>query len=411
MPHEFFFQVKSVAEVTEEILSFSPLEPVEEDLLRARGRFLAEDLISPEDLPSFSRATMDGYAVRAKDTFGARENEPVILNLAGEILMGQTPERPLQPGEAVRIATGGMLPEGADAVVMVEYTEEIGPLVEIRRPVAPGENVIQKGEDIRAGEIVFPRGTRLTTGRLGVLSGLGLVRVKVHRRPRVGIISTGDELVPPEESPPPGKIRDINSYTLAAGVEEAGGEVTLYGLIPDEEETLFRAVERAFQENDVVLISGGSSVGTRDFTLKAISSLPHAEILAHGVAVRPGKPTILARAEGKAIFGLPGQVASALLVFYLFVRPLLLHLQGARREELALPRLRARVTRNLPSAQGREDYYRVRLREKEGTLWAEPIFRRSGLISSMAEADGLLKIPERSEGLYEGEEADVYLLP
>ncbi len=411
MSREFFFQVKTVAEILKELWSFPKLEAVEEGLLAARGRFLAEALFAPEDLPGFSRATMDGYAVRAKDTFGARENEPVILRLKGEIPMGEAPKEALQPGETMRIATGGMLPEGADAVVMVEYTEEIGPLVEIRKPVTPGENVIQKGEDIKAGEILFPQGTKLTTGRLGVLSGLGLTRVKVRRFPKVGIISTGDELVSPEETPPPGKIRDINTYTLAAGVEEVGGRVKLYGLIPDEAETLTQIVKKAFSENDVVLISGGSSVGTRDFTLKAISKLPEAEILAHGVAVRPGKPTILARAEGKAVFGLPGQVASALLVFYLFVRPLLLHLQGAQDEDLFLPQTKARITRNLPSAQGREDYYRVKLLKREGVLWAEPIFRRSGLIFSMAEADGLLRIPERSEGLYQGEEAEVFLLP
>ncbi len=411
MPREFFFQVRTVAEVLEDIFRFPLLESQETELLAARGRFLAEDLKAPEDLPAFARATMDGYAVRARDTFGARESEPVILRVTGEIPMGHAPKDSLRPGEAMRIATGGMLPKGADAVVMVEYTEEIGTLVEIRRPVTPQENVIQPGEDVKAGEILFSSGTKITTGCLGVLAGLGITKIKVRRQPWVGIISTGDELVPPEELPPPGKIRDINTYTLAAGVEEAGGKVRSYGLIPDEEEALSRTIQKAFEENDVVLVSGGSSVGTRDFTLNAISRLPGAKILAHGIAVRPGKPTILAQAEGKAVFGLPGQVASALLVFYLLVRPLLLHLQGGKGKDLFLPQTKARVTRNLPSAQGREDYYRVKLFWKEDELWAEPIFRRSGLISSMAEADGLLKIPERSEGLYEGEEARVFLLP
>ena len=411
MAHEFFFQVRSVEDVLKEILSFPRLRAQEVSLLQGRGRFLASDLLAPEDLPPYSRATMDGYAVRARDCFGARENEPVILKVIGEIKMGQVPGFELGPGQAARIATGGMLPPGADAVVMVEYTEEIGDLVEIRRPVAPGENVISKGEDVAQGEVVFKKGTRITPGHIGLLAGLGVTSLRVHARPQVGIISTGDELVPPEEDLKPGQIRDINTYTLASAVEEAGGRAILYGIVPDDQKALIETVQRVFSETEVVLISGGSSVGTRDFTLAAISALPGAELLAHGVAVRPGKPTILAKGEGKAIFGLPGQVASALLVFYILVRPLILHLQGARKKDLFLPKVWARVTRNLPSAQGREDYYRVKLRaDKEGYL-AEPIFKRSGLISSMAEADGLLKIPERSEGLYEGESAEVFLLP
>ena len=411
MPHEFFFQVRSVKEVLEDIASFPRLAPQEVSLLQARGRFLAEDLLAPEDLPPYSRSTMDGFAVRAKDCFGARENEPVVLKLVGEIEMGQVPAFSLRPGEAARIATGGMLPKGADAVVMVEYTEEIGDLVEIRRPVAPGENVLLQGEDVSQGKVLFSQGTRLNPGRIGLLAGLGITRVQVYSAPRVGIISTGDELVPPEASIKRGQIRDINSYTLATAVEEAGGRPKLYGIVPDKQEALVAKVQEAFSENDVVLVSGGSSVGTRDFTLAAISSLPEAELLAHGVAVRPGKPTILARAQGKAVFGLPGQVASALLVFYILVRPLLFHLQGAPEPALFLPKVWAKVRRNIPSAQGREDYYRVKLFEEGQELWAEPIFKRSGLISSMAEANGLLRIPERSEGIYQGELAEIFLLP
>ena len=411
MSQEFFFQVRSVSDLWEEILKFPRLPLEEVPLLEARNRFLGQAVISPEDLPPFSRAIMDGYAVKARDCFGARESEPVVLRIVGEIVMGRAPDFSLSSGEAGRIATGGMLPQGADAVVMVEYTQEIGNLVEIRRPVAPGENVISQGEDVKKGEVVFQAGRRLSIGALGLLSGLGVTKVKVHQRPRVAIISTGDEIVSPEETPEPGQIRDINSYTLAAAVEEAGGLPRIKGIVPDIEEELYAKLKSSFEEADLVLISGGSSVGTRDYTLSALSRLPHTRLLAHGVALKPGKPTILAESKGKAIFGLPGQVASALLVFYILVRPLLLHLQGARDRDLFLPRIQAKVTRNLPSAQGREDYVRVRLLEKDGAMWAEPIFKRSGLISSMAEADGLLRIPERSEGLYQGEWAEVFLLP
>ena len=408
----FFFRVKTVSEIFGEIKKFLPLEKQTVPLMEALGCYLAEDLICPEDLPLFPRATMDGYAVQARDVFGARESEPVLLRLKGEIPMGVAPDFVLEPGEAARIATGGMLPEGADAVVMVEYTEEIGELVEIRRPVSPGENVILKGEDAKASEILLPQGTKLTPGKIGLLASAGITQVSVRRAPQVAIISTGDELVPPQERPAPGQIRDVNSYSLGAAVREAGGIPLLMGIIPDKVEDLFQAIKKALNQADVVLISGGSSVGVRDYTLRCLSDLPRAELLCHGVAVRPGKPTILARVGNKAVFGLPGQMASALLIFYILVRPLLLHLQGASEKDLKLTSVRARASRNIPSAQGREDYIRVKLyRDQDQTLWAEPIFRRSGLISSMAQADGLLRIPEKSEGIYEGEEAEVFLFP
>ncbi len=408
----FFFRVKTVSEIFGESKKFLPLEKQTVPLMEALGRYLAEDVTCPEDLPPFPRATMDGYAVQARDVFGARESEPVLLRLKGEIPMGVAPEFVLEPGEAARIATGGMLPEGADAVVMVEYTEEIGELVEIRRPVSPGENVILKGEDAKASEILFPQGTKLTPGKIGLLASAGITQVSVRRAPQVAIISTGDELVPPQERPAPGQIRDVNSYSLGAAVREAGGIPLLMGIIPDKVEDLFQAIKKALNQADVVLISGGSSVGVRDYTLRCLSDLPEAELLCHGVAVRPGKPTILARVGNKVVFGLPGQMASALLIFYILVRPLLLHLQGASEKDLKLTSVRARASRNIPSAQGREDYIRVKLyRDQDQTLWAEPIFRRSGLISSMAQADGLLRIPKKSEGIYEGEEAEVLLFP
>ena len=408
---EFFFRVKTVAEVLDIISSFPPLPEEEVDLSEALGRFAAGNILSPEDLPPFSRSTMDGYAVRAEETFGAREGEPTVLKVVGEIPMGQAPDFSLGPGEAARIATGGMLPQGANAVVMVEHTETIGDLVEILRPVAPGENVLRKGEDISQEDIIIKGGTRFTPALLGLLAGVGIGRVQVRRRPRVAIISTGDELVPSQERPAPGQIRDINTISLSAAIMEAGGLTLPMGIVPDDEEALFKAVSLALEEAEVVLISGGSSVGTRDYTLKVIERLPGSELLCHGLAVRPGKPTILARVGHKAVFGLPGQVTSALLVFYILVRPLVCHLQGAQGKELFLPRTWARVSRNLASAMGREDYIRAHLSFNEDGLWAEPIFGRSGLLSPLARAQGLIRIPQNSEGVYQGEMVEIFLLP
>ncbi len=377
----------------------------------ALNTFLAEDLISSENLPPAPRATMDGYAVRAKDTFGARENEPVVLELVGEIKMGEAPLLSLNPGQTVRIATGGFLPPGADAVVMLEHAEENQNLVEIKRPAAPHQHTLLPGEDFSEGALVFKAGQRITPAVAGVLAGLGFTEVPVRERPKVGIISTGDELVPPEEKPPLGKIRDINSYSLYAATQEAGGIPTLYGIVPDDQTALSTAVEKALAENQVVLISGGSSVGTRDYTLEIIKNLPESELLCHGLAVRPGKPTILAKVKNKALFGLPGQVASALLIFYVLVRPFLLYLQGAEGEGLLLKRIWAKASRNIPSVAGREDFVRVKITSSPEGPIANPIFKKSGLISSMAEADGFLRIPEEAEGIYQGEWAEIYLLP
>ncbi len=408
---EFFFKVKTVSEILDILVSFPPLPEEEIPLSLAQGRFAAHDILSPEDLPPFARSTMDGYAVRAEDTFGAREAEPAVLKIIGEIAMGEAPHLRLSSGQAVKIATGGMLPEGANAVVMIEHTEAVGDLVEVLRPVAPWENVIKKGEDISKGDLLVPRGSRLSPALLGLLAGVGISSLVVRKQPQVAIISTGDELVEATKRPPLGKIRDINSVSLSAAVRQAGGQPIIKGIIPDVREALFESVLNALDQAEVVLISGGSSVGTRDYTLKVIEDLAGSELLCHGLAVRPGKPTILARVGTKAVFGLPGQVTSALLIFYILVRPLLCHLQGAQGDGLFLPRTKARVSRNLASALGREDYIRARIIHQKDGLWVEPIFGRSGLLSPMVKAEALIRIPQNTEGLYQGELAEVFLLP
>jgi molybdopterin molybdotransferase len=405
------FNVRTPADALHTLLARLPQrEALEEIPTRdALDRVLAQDLCSPADLPSFRRSTMDGFAVRAADTFGATEGLPAYLDLVDEVFMGQAPTRALGSGECARIATGGMLPEGADAVVMVEQTQEVGPTtVEAVRAAAPGENVVQVGEDVRAGDPTLPRGHVLRPQDLGGLVAMGITTVPVARRLRVAIVSGGDELVDPEQTPGPGQIRDINSYTLAALVKRGGHEPILAGVFPDEYSALETAAQNALAENDVVILSAGSSVSARDMTAQVVDSLGKPGVLVHGVSLKPGKPTILAVCGDKAVFGLPGNPVSCMVTYDLFVAPTLAYLSGA-----AAPPSRvvtARLTRNIASATGREDYVQVRLdRRTDGGLDAVPIFGKSNLIFTLVRADGMLKIPLDAGGLSAGAQVEVVL--
>lgn len=365
-------------------------------------RTLDEDVFAPEDVPGFDRATMDGFAVLARDTFGASEGLPAYLEVAGEVLMGQAPPGHLETGRAFRIATGGMLPEGADAVVMVEHTEDLDErTIGVTRPVAPGENLIRRGDDLARGVLLLPRGHRLRPQDVGLLAAAGVSGVRTRKRLRVGIITTGDEVVPVDRTPGPGQVRDVNSYTLSGQVRECGAEPVVYGIVHDDFDTLAGVMRRALGETEAVLISGGSSVGRRDVTVDVVASLGAPGVLFHGLAVRPGKPTIGAAIGEKLVVGLPGHPVSAMVVFALLVRPLLD--PGFR----SFP-VRAGVTRSLTSQAGKEDYVRVRLdRDVEGRLMADPIPGKSGLIATMVRADGLARIPLDSRGVAAGEEIEV----
>ena len=379
-------------------------------LLDSLGRVLANDICSPINLPSFPRATMDGYAVRASDTFGASEGAPVYLTVIGEVRMGEKPT--VQPGQdlAVRIATGGMLPSGCDAVVMVEHTQEISPaMIEVMRPVAPGDNVAQVGEDIREGEVILERGHRLRPWDIGALAALGQLEVPVFARPRVAVISSGNEVVPPHQSPDLGQVRDINSYSVSAAVIETGGQPLQLGIVPDRRDELFRILSRAIQLADMVLVSGGSSVGAMDLTYGAINDLGEPGVIVHGLAVKPGKPTVLAAAQGKPIVGLPGHPVSALVIFDLIVKPILWRLTGYRPRWPSSGSVLARIARRLASAPGREDHVRVRLEKRNGEIWAVPILGKSGSISTLVRAVGEVVIPLDREGLEMGEEVEVRL--
>ncbi|MFH1033556.1 MAG: gephyrin-like molybdotransferase Glp [Pseudomonadota bacterium] len=408
-----FFQVQTVAQVHAHIQQVAPLPGQEVDLLEAGGRTLARDLVAPHDLPGFERSCMDGYAVQAADTFGVSEALPGYLTLAGEVMMGQVPGFTLAPGQCARIMTGGMLPAGADAVVMVEHTRGLDPqTVEVSRAVAPGSHLLGPQDDARAGQVLLPAGQVLRPQDLGLLAALGCARVPVARRPLVGIISTGDEVVPVQATPGPGQVRDVNTHTLARAVSEAGGQPRILGLVGDDETLLAQAVAQSLAHNDLTLLSGGSSMGSRDLTAQIFLAQAGAEMLVHGVAVAPGKPFIWVRAARGHLLGLPGQVASCLVAFHLFAEPMIERLLGRPGRAFSrFGRQGAVLARNLASAPGREEYVRVRLVSQNGHVAAEPIFGKSGLIRTLVEGDGLLRVPLNREGLEAGESVEVLTFP
>lgn len=396
-----FFQVTHVDEVLALRERFDRLEIEQIPLGAALERVLAADLVAVYDIPGFDRSTMDGFAVKAADTFGASEANPAYLTIVGAIAMGQAPDLVVASGQAARIATGGMLPRGADSVVMVEHTDAVDDTtIEVHHSVVPGQNVIAGNEDAAAGQVLLKAGTVLRPQEIGVLAACGQAQVGVFKRPRVGIISSGDEVVPIDAPLEPGRIRDVNTYTLSGMVQRAGGLAISYGIVKDNYAELLDTCRRAIAETDMVLVSGGSSVGTRDLTVTVLEALEESRILIHGVSLRPGKPTILAQCGGKAFWGLPGHVASAMVVFWSLVQPFLAHIGGVSTTPSMA--VRARLTRNLASVQGRVDFVRVRLISRNGEMWAEPVLGASGLIRTMVAADGLVKIEMNSEGLDQG---------
>jgi molybdopterin molybdotransferase len=392
-------------------------------IINSLGRFTAADIFAPHPLPDFLRSTVDGYAVCAKDTFGASDSLPAYLILIGEVPMGDTPPFELKLGQCALIHTGGMLPSGADAVVMIEYTQAIASSglrpeeggqreIEIFKSVADGENVIRIGEDVAQGQLVIPKGTQIRPAEIGGLMALGLPSIKVAKKPRVGLISTGDEVIDPVQTPRPGQVRDINSYTLGALVEKSGGEATRFGIFGDQFEVLKDAARKALSECDMVIITAGSSASTRDMTADVIRSLGEPGVLVHGINTRPGKPTILGVCNGKAVIGLPGNPVSALVNGYLFVVPVIEKLLGALPKPKAT--VQAKLTVNLPSQAGREDWWPVKLianqKPQVVNFDAEPIFGKSNLIFTLSAADGLLRIHPDATGLSAGELVDVVLV-
>jgi molybdopterin molybdotransferase len=403
-----FFKVTDLETVLGYRTKFPQVETEEIPLVESVGRILAENMVADNDLPDFPRSIVDGYAVQGASTFGSSEGNPAYLTLSGSIAMGESPEIAVGPGEAAKIATGGMLPRGADSVVMIEHTEAIDDTtIEVYRSVAPGQNMIAIGEDIKKQTHVLLKGQMIRPQETGLLAALGKQKVAVYQKPVIGIISTGDEIVPISETPSRGQIRDINTYTLSGLIHDAGAVAVSYGIVRDDFKILFEKCELALEQCDMILISGGSSVGARDFTVDVLSALQDTKILVHGISISPGKPTILAKSQSKAFWGMPGHVVSAMIVFSRVVKPFVEYLSGQAAGQKKELRLQARLSRNVASRQGRIDFIRVQLRLEEGMLWADPVLGKSGLISTMVNADGLIEIDINIEGLDKGAVVEV----
>lgn len=405
------FKVLTPADALRVLFDQLPSDVLEESIAsgEALDRVLVEKLAAPSSLPAFPRSTMDGYALRAEDTFGATESLPAYLAVIGEVPMGRASELAVGPAQAVVVYTGGMIPPGADAVVMVERTQKLDASnIEVLRAVAPGENVIDVGEDVKEGEPLFDPGHILRPQDLGGSTALGITQVTVAARPRVAIVSTGDEVIPPELTPGPGQIRDVNTYTIAGLVARAGGVPLPRGIVGDDYESLLSAARVALEDADVLVISAGSSVSTRDLTANVVNDLGKPGVAVHGVAVRPGKPTILGVCSGKPVIGLPGNPVSAMVVAGLFLVPILRRMQGVVNPPVRR-RLTAKLSHNVSSVTGREDYVQVRLAERDNQLWAEPVFGKSNLIYTLVKADGMLCVPLDSNGLHRGESVEVEL--
>jgi molybdopterin molybdotransferase len=407
-----FFSLKTLGEIrTLEAEVFASLRTAGETISapEALGRVLAAEVRSPGPVPHFARSVVDGYAVRAADTAGATGALPAYLEVVGTVEMGKPAGIAIEPGEAVEVPTGGMLPAGADAAVMIEHTELLGETtIEVSSPVSSGQNMIDAGEDVQAGEVCLSPGKRLRAGDLALLATLGVTEVPVYRRPLVAVLSTGDEVVPPDTDPGPAEVRDANAWGLAAMIEEAGAQPRFDGIVRDVEGSLEQATRQAFETSDALIVSGGSSVGERDLAKHVLDGLGEPGVLVHGVALKPGKPTIIGLADEKPVFGLPGHPLSAMVSFHRIVRPILRRLGGE--ENLWEPTVAARLSRTVPSESGRAEYVRVRLEPDEEGLVAEPLFGKSAALASIIAARGLVEVPLGVEGLDAGEQVTVLLL-
>ena len=391
---------EAVRIILEKIPEAAEMEIV--SLTDALGKVVAEDILSPEDLPAYARSTVDGFAVHAADTYGCSEALPAMVTYAGKVLMGEDEKRVLPKASCMQVPTGGQVPEGADAVVMVEHSEDLGDQFRyMLKPVAPGENVNAKGDDIALGEVAVPKGTLIEPRHTAVLAALGISELKVRKPLTVGILSTGDELVDYTETPKGTEIRNINSVTLAAAVEALGCNAKTYPIVPDEEDALREAIDTVRKECDFLIISGGSSVGERDNVNRVLASF--GEVYFHGVALKPGKPTMFAMLDGNVpAFGLPGHPAAAFYTFHLFAKPAILKRRGA----IAVPRyVEAELSQKVPSNHGREEILGVALEDGK----AVPLPAKSGVVSVLSRADGTITIPRDLEGLERGAKVKVLL--
>lgn len=396
-----FLELIAVSHAEEILQNIAPsMEEERVPLHDAYTRILSQPVTAQEDIPGFTRTVVDGYAVRAADTVGAGEALPAMLTITGRVGMGDGDAGVVSPGECRYVPTGAVIPGGANAVAMIEYAEESGDDVLVYRAVAEGENLTLQGDDFRKGDVVFPAGRRLSSRDLGVLGALGVTTVPVRRKPVLGIISTGNELISPDQTPGPGEIRDVNTYLCRGYAEDHGAIPHIYGIIPDERGPLEEAIRQAVAECDLVCISGGSSKGERDMCAAILADL--GTVHAHGIALAPGKPTIIGTIGAVPVLGLPGHPASAYVVLVALGDVLIAAMTGSTVERITVP---ARCAAPVPSARGREDYVRVRLEGRD----AYPLFGKSGLTNTLIESSGLLRVPDGREGYEKGAEVEVIL--
>ena len=406
-----FFNVVTTDETINIIMkNFSDykFEVEEIDLLDSTGRIIANDVLSDIDVPEFNRSTVDGYSIIVEDSHGATESIPSILNLIGEVRMGEIPHSNIISGDAIYTPTGGMLPSNATGVIMIENTELMDKeTLLIYKPISKGENIIFKGDDIKKGEVILEKGRKINPEVIGVLASLGISKVKVFKKPRFYIISTGDEIIDIDKEITMGKIRDINSYALYSMIDQLGCETVGRNIIRDDYELLRQEVEKALTLADIVLISGGSSVGTRDYTDKVIASFNGKGVLVHGLAIKPGKPTIVGEGNGKLIIGLPGHPVSSIVVFKAIVEK---YIKSKLGNNEIPPQVKAITEYNFPSSPGKETYHMVTLRREGEVYYASPTFGKSGMISLLSKSQGYIVIKGFEEGVNKGEERIVYLL-
>lgn len=402
------FNVLTVKDTTKLLDSFTySLKSEVVTLLNATGRILTNDIIAKDNVPDFRRSTVDGYAVNSRDVFGASESIQSVLDLKGEILMGEKADGEIQiSGQCYYVPTGGAIPNGADSVIMIEYTEKLSDdVILTSKATSPGENLVEIGEDIKKGEKVITKGAKLRAYEVGVLASLGYYEVEVYKKPTIGIISTGDEVVHPAESIKPGQIRDINTYLLNSLIEESGCTPVNYGVIKDEYELLKRTVEKAVAECDVVLMSGGSSVGKKDNTVNVIKDLKDGELMVHGISIKPGKPTIIGRSGDKIIFGLPGHPLACAVIFKVMVKHYIEKI--TKYKETVYP-MECKFKLNYHKSKGREEFLPVTIEEKKGELFASPVFGKSGLITGFSKAWGYIRIERNEEGIKEDQKVKVF---
>lgn len=374
------------------------------------GRVVSKDIIANFNVPHFKRSTVDGYAICSKDAYGASEAIPSIMNLIDDIEMGEEVGSSIQKaGDCFYVPTGGMIPDGADAVVMIEHTNKMDDrTILINSEVAPGDNIVTIGEDVSKGEVVIKKGTKLRPYEIGVLSGIGCSDIDVFKRPKIAVISTGDEIVSCDEQTKAGQIRDINTYLLHALIIESSAEPICYGIVRDEYDELKSTVSKALVECDCILISGGSSVGNKDQTLKVLKSFEDSEVLAHGIAIKPGKPTIICKVNTKPVFGLPGHPLAAAIIYKLIVESHINSIMNFKSDE-SYP-ITCKFSVNYHKSAGREECIPVIVRKEDADLIAEPIFTKSGLITGFSKAWGYVRVEKDVEGLYEGQTVNVYKL-